>query len=683
MKKLYLLTTIALVALAACDKEEMLAYLSDPDAVRIEAAVGALTKSNPLGTVDEQRKFNEGDRISVTNAGKTVVYVLKGGKWAPENPDEYLKWDKSDLNFTAKYPTDYTSLPSDQSTVEKLTSADYMSGRTIYPKIPDDRLLYIVLERQNVLVKVKIDKYQDQYKEGETFIQYLTFGSGWSGTTSENPNMVGSPLIHDGQGHITSDPYYDKGTVGYTYTAIMRPNVKGDNSSADFIRLCVTGYGITDSSADILKVKGGQELLAGHSYTFNLIVGKGAVKIGRVTVEEWTPGGNLPDGETDAIDTWDDQTTEAFATKDAAGNALGETEDKPILIRTAAQLAYLAQQVNRGESYSGKYFKLTDDLNLAGHSWTPIGRGYSDPDYADPFSGIFDGDGHEIMGLKVVDKTFNYLGLFGYIKKGNIKNLKISSADINSTTGHGAILCGVAENSQIDNCSVSGTVTIENKTAGGVVAYLNNSGMSNCTAEVNVKGSLYIGGLCGLFDSSEISGCTVLPGSTVGLNLNLNTNEYPRIGGLVGMIRSSIIYMWQIGDCSTYATVSGLAYVGGAIGYVDADKSSHHIANCKVYGNVSVNWAPDHITDAYKGIGGFIGSLSGSGGSASFSNCGFDGTVRNSNGESFSKGSIYGAFVGHDDSKATFEDCWYNADKAGELDAIGDNNTKTGITAKN
>lgn len=66
-----------------------------------------------------------------------------------------------------------------------------------------------------------------------------------------------------------------------------------------------------------------------------------------------------------------------------------------------------------------------------------------------------------------------------------------------------------------------------------------------------------------------------------------------------------------------------------------------------------------------------------------FSNCGVNGTVGKVNGESFTKGSIYGAFIGHDGSIATFTDCWYNADKTGELDAIGDNQTKTGITAKN
>ncbi|HBH09668.1 MAG TPA: hypothetical protein DDX40_09760, partial [Rikenellaceae bacterium] len=153
------LTMAVLTALlmAACSKDELSGFLSDPDAVRIEAAVGALTKSNPLGsTIEEQMKFNEGDRISVTNAGKTVVYKLNGGTWAPENSGEYLKWDKNDLTFIAQYPVGYTTLPTDQSTKEKLAAADRMYVKNTCNYIPTDRILSTSLFRENALVKIKI-----------------------------------------------------------------------------------------------------------------------------------------------------------------------------------------------------------------------------------------------------------------------------------------------------------------------------------------------------------------------------------------------------------------------------------------------------------------------------------------------------------------------------------------------
>ncbi|HBH21642.1 MAG TPA: hypothetical protein DDX33_06800, partial [Rikenellaceae bacterium] len=129
-------------------------YLLDGDAVRIEAVVGTITKSNPLGgTIEEQAKFNEGDRISVTNSGKTVVYKLQSGTWAPENSSEYLKWDKSDLKFVLEYPAGYTTLPADQSTIEKMALADDMYMSWDMPEIPEDRTLSTKLWRQNALVK--------------------------------------------------------------------------------------------------------------------------------------------------------------------------------------------------------------------------------------------------------------------------------------------------------------------------------------------------------------------------------------------------------------------------------------------------------------------------------------------------------------------------------------------------
>lgn len=571
------MAAVALLTLAACNKAEMPGYLSDPDAVRIEAAVGTLTRSNPMGDADSQKKFNAGDRISVSNAGITVVYKLgEDGKWTPEDQTKYLRWDKNDLKFTAKYPADYGSLQSDQSTLEKMAMADYMTAAWTVDAIPSNHILNVALTRQNVLVKVKIAGYREQYKEGETTISYLSFGGNWEGV-EKGKLMVSSSLVQDEKGNYKEEPYFDKGTVGYTYSGIVKPNAKGDNSSGDFICMEVKGYG-TDTYGDILVVKGGQELLAGHAYTFNIYVGKNSVKVGSVTVNEWDTGMPIDDGETDAPDTWDGKSTETFATTGSDGSTLGDSETSPILIRTAAQLAYLAQKVNAGERFSG-----------------------------------------------------------------NVKNIE--------------------------------------RYAGGVVGQLiGKSVMENCTAEVKLNGRMHVGGLCGYIYESNILECTVMAGSTMGVSVDGNTTEYPCVGGLVGFIQGSNS---TIKKCITYATVSGLGKVGGAFGHIEA-AGGHKISDCTVLGDVAVSVVPDFITDAYQGIGGFAGCLAGGNVAESkFSNCGVNGTVGKVNGESFTKGSIYGAFIGHDGSIATFTDCWYNADKTGELDAIGDNQTKTGITAKN
>lgn len=102
MKGIYKHIAFAALALSAvaCSQDDDFApsYLSDPDAVRITAQVGTndvtggFTRSNPLGTAEEQAKFNSGDQISVTAGTQSpVTYQLGTDDWKPVG-DTYLKW---------------------------------------------------------------------------------------------------------------------------------------------------------------------------------------------------------------------------------------------------------------------------------------------------------------------------------------------------------------------------------------------------------------------------------------------------------------------------------------------------------------------------------------------------------------------------------------------------------------
>ena len=597
MKKLkYSLAALALIALAACNKTEMQGFLSDPDAVRIEAAVGALTKSNPLGDSEEQAKFNEGDRIAVTNAGKTVVYKLQSGTWAPENSGEYLKWDKTDLVFDVKYPADYPTLPSDQSTIEKLAAADKMYVKITYTGIPDDRILSANLVRKNALVKIKIAGYLDQYDKDVHKINFVTIGQGSTWGSSDRNYMVAKPLVQDADGNVITDATFSAGTVGYTYSGIVCEN-KNEQDNLRFIYLQISDS--KNQNSEQLEVKGVQELKAGYAYTFNLYVGKNTVKVGSVSVNEWTKGADLPEGETDAVDTWDGQTATAFATQDAEGNTLGDAEDKPILISNCAQLAYLSEQVGKGEKYENTYFKLTDDLNLAGKKWTPIGAGYSTP-----FKGKFDGNNHEIFGLKVETDDW-YAGLFGYIYSGSIKNIKICSGSVKTSGSY----------------------------AGGIVGDLDNSTMENCTASVNVSGtgndSGNVGGLAGNISGSTVSNCHFLSGEIVG---------YVYVGGIVGHVQNSD--KSTVKDCSANASVKGSECVGGLCGWFG--NGDHEFSNCTMKGSVTVT---------KNSCGGLVGSLYDSKGT--FKDCKFEGSIKK-DGDNVSDTGIA---IGADKSNVTFENC--------------------------
>ena len=90
----------AILALSACSESEDLlsAFHSDPNAVRITAQVGkasadGFARSNPLGTAEEQAKFNENDEISVQADGQdAVTYQFNGSEWVPQG-GKFLKWE--------------------------------------------------------------------------------------------------------------------------------------------------------------------------------------------------------------------------------------------------------------------------------------------------------------------------------------------------------------------------------------------------------------------------------------------------------------------------------------------------------------------------------------------------------------------------------------------------------------
>ena len=251
----------AILALSACSSEDdiLSAYHNDPDAVHITAEVGkasadGFTRSNPLGTPDAQKKFNDGDMISVKADGQeAVTYKLDGSEWVPQS-GKFLKWESETMKFTAYYPASYTGGTPTQ-TLEyndeaSLIAADYMSF-TDDVKNPGDNSLTLTMKRQMARVVVEIKGFNNQYVSG-TEVNSVTI------------NGTVKALKHDGK-----------------FYALMVPCTEDNN--ANFLSLEV-GTGNTET------LKGIPELVAGKSYTYQLTVGKNKVVVTGITVKDWTTG---------------------------------------------------------------------------------------------------------------------------------------------------------------------------------------------------------------------------------------------------------------------------------------------------------------------------------------------------------------------------------------------------------
>jgi len=227
---------------------------------------------------------------------------------------------------------------------------------------------------------------------------------------------------------------------------------------------------------------------------------------------------------------WDGVTTSDWTVTPGVND--GTSEDKPFLIETPEHLARLAELVNSGSSYAGKFFKLIADIDLTNKNWTCIGS-------INPFSGNFDGIGHIIKNLSITKWT-NNIGLFGLINCATIKNLGIES---------GTITCGGSNAGAIVGES-SGTAT-------------NLSVISNCYNKANiVKGAtdprVYIGGIGGLLlNNSRIDHCYNL--GNISNDGNANSSQS---GGIVGAVatNSTVFSSYSAG------IVTGNNLKGGVVG---------------------------------------------------------------------------------------------------------------------
>lgn len=185
--------------------------------------------------------------------------------------------------------------------------------------------------------------------------------------------------------------------------------------------------------------------------------------------------------------------------------------NKVYAIKTAAELAWLAQEVSKGTDFSGTTFQLKNDLDLDNKAWTPIGD-HSLKDSINPkekyyrpnvkfFKGTFDGGGKTISNLTVNHPTPGS-GLFGNVQNAIIKNFTIENASINGSGKWTAVVIGYAyeglkvegvhvKNSKITMTNPAGAVKL-----GGIVSFASGA----------FKGDIILNG-CSVSDFAIDGGC--------------------------------------------------------------------------------------------------------------------------------------------------------------------------------
>lgn len=286
--------------LAACSTDDEQSANTAANEVKITANVGGnsiFTRSNPLGTEEEQQNFNENDVISVTTEGKTVIYKKTGEVWAPANAGDYLVWtgnaqafeacypEKADESTTNSFSVGYVS--ADQSTVDKIEKSDYMISREAIEKayIPSDRQLTLNFARQTARVIVKVSGFGDEFKDLNPTLSAVEVYSKLKVPAGESDS------------YAAIKTYKKEESGNNVFYALVSP---GDaNSTEKFLKLTVTyndGEGNPTQTKE-LYVTGIPALSKAMSYTYDVKIGKDKVAIGSVSVTDWSPGDDITGGD--------------------------------------------------------------------------------------------------------------------------------------------------------------------------------------------------------------------------------------------------------------------------------------------------------------------------------------------------------------------------------------------------
>ena len=247
----------------------------------------------------------------------------------------------------------------------------------------------------------------------------------------------------------------------------------------------------------------------------------------------------------------------------SADPAADGSADHPYVITNAAGLDLLAQRMNGGERYYGKYFVLMNDIaypyatdwNAADsqeNNFTRIGTG------GEPFGGTFDGQGHTISGIRIYSSDLCQ-GLFGNIH-GTVRNVTLADARITGKENVGGI--AGANGGTIENCHVTANVLIgatgDNTYNHGGIAGQNHGTVDGCTSSATLSQAQECGGIVGCkeYDKSVVKNC---------LAMGVTIYGDDEVGAIVGFNSGGTLSHNYYSGCTVGGNTSGIGCSDGDV----------------------------------------------------------------------------------------------------------------------
>lgn len=221
------------------------------------------------------------------------------------------------------------------------------------------------------------------------------------------------------------------------------------------------------------------------------------------------------------------------------------------------------------------------DFYNSGKCWTPIGN-----DADNPFTGVLNGNGYKINGLKVNASSESdlYIGLIGYCQ-GTVKNLSSLDTSIFGTVNDEASIlraggiCGYLGAGTISNCTVSGEINAHEA----------------CVAKVD-KGISFAGGIVGESSNGSIDICvntadiTAIADAPTQSENGSTHGSSSQAGGIVAKTTGVISASYNTGKIVATTGINGIYSNAGGI----TASSNNDISMCYNTGVVQALGNPNN-----------------------------------------------------------------------------------------
>ena len=505
-KKIFALMAAAL-SLAACSTNDVADItLDDADNVVNVASVtrspeGGTTTSTsspmsvPFHLVNKTQQtvyranYEADFQATLNEDGSVSGYTISNGKilWCNKMSDGVrmdnvfeafspLKTDENNASFNT------FNIPTDQSSAQKLASADWMTATATKKKAEATSGLDLIFSHRNAKLHFNVTF------KGEVEASNVTL-------SSDNFKVVD---------FIT--PCYTATGNSKTIEAIVEADK--DYSGVNLIEVTINFDANNSETYKVSLPSGLTQFEEGKQYNFTLTIGHNQSTISSVYVTDWEDGNIELNGNDDAL-------LEGYKV----------SVDPETGVRTFTVSNY----------HAFKAWAQTNDventnITLDGDITVPDGETFPHINW---FEGTFDGNGHTIKTTLYHSESQD--GLLINSNNGTIKNLNVEI--VNGTTNLNGI---VFDNSgTIVNCTIKGNITTSEFAYG--ISRINHGIIIACTNNANFSNCSYNAGFCAK-SRGTIIGC-INNGNTIsaGITVEIGYDNWYSPGTMISCVNTGTI----------------------------------------------------------------------------------------------------------------------------------------------